>query len=85
MFAQKVRKCEASTKYEKCIPKTKRAKKREGRKRREEQGQQRERREQKNKAGPYTLPNSRSPASGGNYWYNSELSRREGGRRKKYQ
>ena len=31
------------------------------------QEQQRERREQKSKAGPYTLPNSRSPASGGNY------------------
>ena len=34
------------------------------------QEQQRERREQKSKAGPCTLPNSRSPASGGNYWYN---------------
>ena len=66
---KKSEKCEASTKYEKCIPKTKRAKKREGRERGEEQEQQRERREQKNKAGPYTLPNSRSPASGGNYWY----------------
>ena len=32
------------------------------------QEQQRERREQQSKAGPYTLPNSRSPASGGNYW-----------------
>mgnify|MGYP005626578523 CR=1 FL=1 len=31
------------------------------------QEQQKERREQKRKAGPYTLPNSRSPASGGNY------------------
>ena len=31
------------------------------------QEQQKERREQKSKAGPYTLPNSRSPASGGNY------------------
>ena len=52
---KKSEKCEASTKYEKCIPKTKRAKKREGRKRGGEQGQQRERREQKNKAGPYTI------------------------------
>ena len=43
-------------------------KKREGRERGEEQEQQRERREQKNKADPYTLPNSRSPASGGDYW-----------------
>ena len=34
------------------------------------QEQQRERREQKSKAGPYTLPNSRSPASGGNYHVN---------------
>ena len=33
-----------------------------------EQEQQRERREQKNKAGPYTLSTSRSPAFGGNYW-----------------
>ena len=32
------------------------------------QEQQRERREQKSKARPYTRPNSRSPASGGNYW-----------------
>ena len=31
------------------------------------QEQQKERREQKSKAGPYALPNSRSPASGGNY------------------
>ena len=31
------------------------------------QEQHKERREQKSKAGPYTLPNSRSPASGGNY------------------
>ena len=32
------------------------------------QEQQRETREQKSKARPYTRPNSRSPASGGNYW-----------------
>ena len=35
-----------------------------------QQEQQKERREQKSKAGPYTLPNSRSPASGGNYHVN---------------
>ena len=65
---KKSRQCEASTKYEECIPKNKTTKKREGRERGGEEEQQRERREQKNKAGPYTLPNSRSPASGDNYW-----------------
>ena len=39
----------------------------EERERTGKQEQQKERREQKSKAGPYTLPNSRSPASGGNY------------------
>ena len=39
----------------------------EERERSGKQEQKKERREQKCKAGPYTLPNSRSPASGGNY------------------
>ena len=39
----------------------------EERERTGKQEQQKETREQKRKAGPYTLPNSRSPASGGNY------------------
>ena len=42
----------------------------EERERSGKQEQQKERREQKSKAGPYTLPNSRSPASGGNYHVN---------------
>ena len=58
-------KCEASRTYENVKKKTK---EREEGERGGRQEQQRERREQKSKARPYTRPNSRSPASGGNYW-----------------
>ena len=42
---KKSEKCEILTKYEKCIPKTKRAKKRERKERRGEQGQKKKRKE----------------------------------------
>ena len=64
---KKSEKCETSRNYENVFLK-KQEREREGGERGGEQEQQRERREQKSKAGPYTLPNSRSPASGGNYW-----------------
>ena len=68
-FAQKAWKCEASENYENAFFETKITKEREVGERGGGQEQQRERREQKSKAGPYTLPNSRSPTPGGNYYH----------------
>ena len=61
---KKFEKCETPRNYEHVFSWDKKQKRERG----GGQEQQRERGEQKSKAGPYTLPNSRSPASGGNYW-----------------
>ena len=66
---KKSEKCEASRNYENVFfVGKKNTKERQEGERGGRQEQQRERREQKSKARPYTRPNSRSPASGGNYW-----------------